>query len=154
MECMNILLFSSINKSCNSTSVTQKVISVFYRSSASKSLYMFICIIQITTGEQQQPTLPQSATRHDKNKFITAVRFVDIGDKVISLKLQRRFTASATAATRQSGRDECKHVLKSRRKNIITINAIIPPWKPANDLTAGSDPHAQASRLIKQTNGN
>lgn len=36
------------------SSVAQKVISVVFRSRAPKPLYMFICIIQIAAGEQQQ----------------------------------------------------------------------------------------------------
>lgn len=75
-------LFSSIAVS----SVPQKVISVVFRSRAPKPLYMFICIIQITAGEQQQQPA-HSASRHNKNKSIITVWFVDIGDKVIS-KLQ------------------------------------------------------------------
>lgn len=35
------------------------------------SFYMFICIRQITTGEQQQPAPPQSATRRNKNNLAT-----------------------------------------------------------------------------------
>lgn len=37
---------------------------------------------------------------------------------------------------------------------IITVLIIVAPWKPVNDHMVGLDPHAQATRLIKQTKGN
>lgn len=62
---------------------TQKVSSVFF-----KSLYTFICIVQITAGEEQNPALLQSvsqpAPRGKKpNTSIIAVSVVAISGKVI-----------------------------------------------------------------------
>lgn len=153
-----LILFIQLHKQRAAiTSVTQKVVSVFAWSSAPDTLYMLVCIIQITAGEQQQqqqqqPPLPQSVSQSagaTQTGSSSRARFAGIKWFIIIFKCS---TIKLLPAQLRPGRpgDESKHVPKSRRHTII----IIPPWKPVNDLMAGFDPHAQASRLIKQTNGN
>ena len=123
--------------------------SLVFFPSASKLLYMLICIIQITAGERQQTPcttlvgqpVPQKQVHHHGERC----GYPGLKWFQSAAPLNRSYPQLRPGSEAAKG----EHTW---RRHIITV--VVPPWKPVCDPMAGFDAHVRAGRLIKPTNSN